>query len=407
LAQEACHVPDSLPPAPANPHVILGTNFGNITVEVFLEQVPRTAQNFLRLARTGFYNGTLFDRVTPGFRMEGGDSASRGAGNATSGAGGPGYAIPDEFHWHLRHDHKGVLSMSNNGPNTGGSGFFITFAPTPWLDDHNAVFGTVVSGMDVLDAISAQAGDRSGIPKVPVQLQHARIVLAGNLTDGPAPSLDVSSPDGDHSVPAAGGETQYLVVAHNGTDRALPVCVEFPDLPEGVQARTEAGYDNFPVPADQRVAFVVQARSGSGAPDNATFSLRLHTTGADTTLHLTLRRSSQVTEHRPLANSTVIGSYIGMTADGRIFDTSLEYVAKYASDHHLGYTGFTLRSSYPLYTFSPGTVAAPGFRALWESTDLGGKSAGRVLPRDAYGTTGPSPLAGRILLLQVQVLAIR
>ena len=117
------------------------------TIKLFADKAPSTTNNFVFLARDGYYDGVTFHRVIPGFMAQGGDPTG-------TGRGGPGYQFADEFHPDLRHDKPGILSMANAGPNTNGSQFFITFVPTPHLDDHHAVFGEVTEGMDVVNAIS-------------------------------------------------------------------------------------------------------------------------------------------------------------------------------------------------------------------------------------------------------------
>jgi len=119
---------------------------GDFRIELFEDKAPITTKNFIDLAKKGFYDGVIFHRVIDGFMIQGGDPTG-------TGRGGPGYRIPDEFHPELRHDAAGILSMANAGPNTGGSQFFITLAPTPWLDGRHAVFGRVVAGMDVVESI--------------------------------------------------------------------------------------------------------------------------------------------------------------------------------------------------------------------------------------------------------------
>ena len=117
------------------------------TIKLFADKVPNTTNNFVFLTRDGYYDGVTFHRVIPGFMAQGGDPTG-------TGRGGPGYQFADEFHPELRHDKPGILSMANAGPGTNGSQFFITFVPTPHLDDHHAVFGEVIEGMDVVNAIS-------------------------------------------------------------------------------------------------------------------------------------------------------------------------------------------------------------------------------------------------------------
>lgn len=136
---------------------------GDIVAELFAREVPGVVNNFVFLAREGFYDNTTFYRVLPGFMAQAGDPTG-------TGTGGPGYQLADEFHPDLKHDQPGILSMANRGADTNGSQFFFTYVPTPWLDayDENgnlkecqrpdvachAVFGRVIAGMDVLESLT-------------------------------------------------------------------------------------------------------------------------------------------------------------------------------------------------------------------------------------------------------------
>jgi len=124
----------------------LHTDKGDIVIQLFASQAPRTVNNFVFLARSGFYDGTIFHRVIGNFMVQGGDPTA-------SGTGGPGYRFKDEFHPALRHTKPGILSMANAGKDTNGSQFFITHVATPWLDNKHSVFGEVVAGLDVLFSI--------------------------------------------------------------------------------------------------------------------------------------------------------------------------------------------------------------------------------------------------------------
>lgn len=140
----------------ANRIASFDTNLGAFKIELFEDKAPITTKNFIDLAQKGFYDGVVFHRVIDGFMIQGGDPQG-------TGRGGPGYTIKDEFHPSLKHDSAGILSMANAGPNTGGSQFFITLAPTTWLDNKHAIFGKVTDGMDVVRAIGKTkvgAGDR-------------------------------------------------------------------------------------------------------------------------------------------------------------------------------------------------------------------------------------------------------
>ena len=119
----------------------INTTKGPINLVLFADQVPVTAANFANLVRRGFYDGLSFHRVIDDFMIQGG--CPRG-----DGTGGPGYLFDDEFSDDLIHDRPGILSMANAGPDTNGSQFFITHVPTPWLDGHHTVFGSVVGESD-------------------------------------------------------------------------------------------------------------------------------------------------------------------------------------------------------------------------------------------------------------------
>jgi cyclophilin family peptidyl-prolyl cis-trans isomerase len=121
------------------------TEKGNLVFELFAKDAPKTVNNFVFLAREGFYDGSTFHRVIPGFMAQGGDPTG-------TGMGGPGYEFEDEF---TEHTHKaGVISMANAGPNTNGSQFFITYAPQHSLDGKHSVFGQLAEGMDVLEKLT-------------------------------------------------------------------------------------------------------------------------------------------------------------------------------------------------------------------------------------------------------------
>ena len=133
------------------------TQRGDIVAELYADRAPLTVENFVNLARSGFYDGTTFHRVIPGFMAQGGDPTG-------TGTGGPGYQFRDEFHPTLRHSGPGILSMANAGPGTNGSQFFITFGPTPHLDDRHSVFGRVTEGLDVLRSIRERDPQRDREP---------------------------------------------------------------------------------------------------------------------------------------------------------------------------------------------------------------------------------------------------
>ena len=152
----------------ANHTATLNTSMGAVTIELFADETPITVNNFEKLSKSGFYNGLTFHRVIEGFMIQGGCPAG-------DGTGGPGYVIKDEFVAGLKHSTQGILSMANAGPNTGGSQFFITLAPTPWLDGKHTIFGKVIKGMDVVQSIGRVRTDNHDRPLQEVKISSIEI----------------------------------------------------------------------------------------------------------------------------------------------------------------------------------------------------------------------------------------
>lgn len=157
---------ESQPPMTIDPsadyQATIVTDRGQIKLDLEAEKAPRTVNNFIFLARQGFYDGVIFHRVIDEFMAQTGDPTG-------TGTGGPGYRFDDEFHPELRHDEPGVLSMANAGPGTNGSQFFITHVATPWLDDKHSVFGKVIEGMEVLRSIPARDPSNPAAPATSIQ----------------------------------------------------------------------------------------------------------------------------------------------------------------------------------------------------------------------------------------------
>jgi len=151
-----------------NKIAVIQTNYGTMEFELYQDKAPITTKNFIDLAEKGFYDGLIFHRVIANFMIQGGDPDGRGTG-------GPGYTIPDEFSPDLKHNSSGILSMANAGPNTGGSQFFITLVPTPWLDNKHAVFGKLISGDDVLQTIGNVQTDAADKPVKDVIMEKVTI----------------------------------------------------------------------------------------------------------------------------------------------------------------------------------------------------------------------------------------
>jgi cyclophilin family peptidyl-prolyl cis-trans isomerase len=150
-------------PVPATLH----TSLGRVDLELFEEDAPTTVRNFLDLAESGFYEGVIFHRVIPDFMVQTGDPTG-------TGTGGPGYEFEDEINQH--EIVRGAVAMANAGPNTNGSQFFVVTADAcPWLDGKHTVFGRVVDGMDVVDAISTVARDAADRPRDDVMIERVEI----------------------------------------------------------------------------------------------------------------------------------------------------------------------------------------------------------------------------------------
>ena len=152
-----------------NRQIRFKTNMGEFVAEMFEDKAPKTTENFISLVEKKFYDGIIFHRVIDGFMIQGGDPTG-------TGMGGPGYKIADEFGEGLTHDDEGYFSMANAGPNTGGSQFFITLAPTPWLNGHHAIFGRVVVGMDVVRKIGVTKTDFRDRPLEDVKMETVEVI---------------------------------------------------------------------------------------------------------------------------------------------------------------------------------------------------------------------------------------
>ncbi|MFW5714572.1 MAG: peptidylprolyl isomerase [Brevefilum sp.] len=141
---------------------ILHTEKGDIKINLFEEKTPKTVNNFVFLAKEGFYDGVIFHRVIMNFMAQTGDPTG-------TGTGGPGYTFKDEIHEDLKHNKPGIVSMANAGPDTTGSQFFITHVPTPWLNGKHSVFGEVENGMDVVYAIPPRDPSDQNAPSVTIE----------------------------------------------------------------------------------------------------------------------------------------------------------------------------------------------------------------------------------------------
>ncbi|KAE9991591.1 hypothetical protein Vi05172_g12930 [Venturia inaequalis] len=152
--------------------VALETSRGLITIELYEKHAPKTCKNFAQLAQRGYYNGLIFHRVIPDFMIQGGDPTGTGRGGSSI----YGEKFEDEIKPDLKHTGAGILSMANSGPNTNGSQFFITLAPTPWLDGKHTIFGRVSDGIKIVKSLGMTQTDRDDKPTQEIKIISAYIV---------------------------------------------------------------------------------------------------------------------------------------------------------------------------------------------------------------------------------------
>ncbi|KAF8372857.1 cyn-12, partial [Pristionchus pacificus] len=152
-----------------SPYVHIETSMGKFCVELYWDHAPRTCQNFAELARRGYYNGTIFHRIIADFMIQGGDPTGTGRGGVSI----YGDRFPDELDERLKHTGAGILSMANAGPNTNGSQFFITLAPTQHLDGKHTIFGRICAGMKIIQSIGNVDTDNNDRPRAEVRVIRA------------------------------------------------------------------------------------------------------------------------------------------------------------------------------------------------------------------------------------------
>jgi cyclophilin family peptidyl-prolyl cis-trans isomerase len=150
---------------------VIKTSMGNIEIELFAKETPKTVENFVTLAKKGYYKGIIFHRVIKNFMIQGGDPTGTGTGGESAWGG----KFEDEIVPSLTFDKEGILAMANAGPGTNGSQFFITLAPTTWLNGHHTIFGKVIKGMDVVKAIGVVKTGKNDKPVTPVVMKEVVI----------------------------------------------------------------------------------------------------------------------------------------------------------------------------------------------------------------------------------------
>jgi cyclophilin family peptidyl-prolyl cis-trans isomerase len=153
---------------PERPEAVIETSLGSIRLSLYVDKSPKTVANFVKLAKSGFYDGIIFHRVIPGFMIQTGCPLG-------TGSGGPGYSFADEIHPDLVHDRPGLLSMANSGPNTNGSQFFITVGAPRHLDGKHAIFGEVIEGLEVCKKIAYLPRNSRDKPRNPAAMTKVTI----------------------------------------------------------------------------------------------------------------------------------------------------------------------------------------------------------------------------------------
>lgn len=385
------------------------TNKGTIVAELCAEQAPVTVRHIVNLTTQGKYKGASFYRIV-------GPSAQSEKGFVIQGgldkAAGTMPKVADEFHPLLRHDREGVLSIAHAGPGTGSSEFFVTLDKTPHLDDRHAVFGYVVSGLDVVQAIGrapveanpnnpqekSKPTDAITITSVAVSAHPDRVpTVAGVAAYAPIPSR----------LAEAGDAVNWAVVVRNLGSHIDNFTVTLAG-PEGWTTSVDVAKQA--IPAGKGAVFLVSALPPAGAETAAYTLTATAKSGRDETKTAAVNLTAQVTDLGALVQNgqRVDANYVGMLTDGRIFDTSL---ARVADDVNLSKmaTSFTYRTTgYTSFNFTVGSGVIPGFTKLALAAHEQETVGGRIAPADAYasGDVYRSPLVGKALIFELQVLKI-
>jgi cyclophilin family peptidyl-prolyl cis-trans isomerase len=366
------------PPLAESPTAILETAKGRIVLQLADQMAPVTVANFVALAARGFYDRTTFHRVAKGFVIQGGDPNSRNADASTWGYGGPGYTIPDEFHPWLRHDEAGTVSMAKGAPDSAGSQFFITLAPEPQLDDRQSVFARVVQGMDVVDAIAAEpnrGGVADGAPVDPVVVTRVTIQpAAAPPSNAPrAVSLAAAFPQ---RTTERGRATTFAVVVRNDGERADAFLLDATP-PQGWTSAVDAHL--VAVPAHTARVALVTLAPGAAARGDAAVDLvatSQNESGRFASLRLVARLGT-------LGGAATRADYVGMLADGRVYDTTDAAVASDPAFVKLAGSGFPPRlDDQPLPL--PLNDSIRGFASLAAGARAGETQALRVAWPDGY-----------------------
>ena len=398
--------PAALPAAseewkPEKPRVRITTSKGIVVAELDVERAPVTANNFLNLTREGFYDGTLFHRVVRDFVVQAGDPLSKDNDPSNDGSGDPGYTIDDEFNPALRHDAVGVLSMANSGPDTGGSQFFVTLAPTPHLDDRHSVFGRVLEGIEVVRSIGNVQVDADDRPLEPVRIEKVEVLDAQTYEAQRAAAVHVVVAQ-KRTEPQR--ETRFAVVLKNdGNVRDLLAVGARP--PEGWRC---AIGEPVVVPAGTaRVVFlsITPPSSATGTTTVPVYVTSSSGVTGSTSLNVTIGDLGADVRH----GDKVIANYAGLLLDGRLFDTSMQSVGQDPAQPKFNTTGgFRDRGAYSTFPFTVGSGVIEGFTNLALTAKVGETVTDHIPARDAYATGNvyERPLTGRDLVFELEIVRV-
>jgi len=387
------------------PRVRFDTTAGAFVVALEMEAAPITAGNFLNLTTSGFYDGTSFHRVVRNFVIQGGDPLSKDDIAANDGTGGPGYAVPDEFHPALRHSEIGILSMANSGPDTGGSQFFVTLAATPHLDDRHSVFGRVVDGLDVIRAIGGAQVDSGDRPLEPVRITKAERIDAAPFEAARSAGLHVIV---NNKTAEPGRAVRFAVILQNTGNLRDAFALD---------VMPPAGWTCGPEPArvvpagTGRVVFLslTPAADATGAH---TIDVRVNATSGGTA-------STQVTVNVGALGAAVqqadrvTANYAGVLLDGRLFDTSMASVGRDPEQPKFSTLGgWGEKTDYRPFPFTVGRGVIPGFTNLAKTAKVGEIVTSHIPAKDAYAydprgsSVYEDPLTGRDLIFELEIIAI-
>jgi cyclophilin family peptidyl-prolyl cis-trans isomerase len=373
------------------PHAILRTSHGDIEVALYEQLVPLTVGRFTDLAQAGRYDGTTVDRIVKGYDVQMGDPASGGHPLPVP--------IPDEFHPALRHDRPGTVSMATAGPDSGTGAFFITTAPAPGFDDRYSVFGRVVGGMEVVQAIEALPieGTSFGPPQEEVRLLGVTVVPAPAALATARHGAAVTALTAEKTADPAAGATFALVVTNTGAARdVLSLEVEVP-------LGWTASFENPRVALPAGRGWVVLLHAVPDSLDSSPADLLVRVASeADPSRDdsVLLRAVAGRFGPRPTPGTNVTVEYTVLLPDGRLAETTRDGLG----DGLVRMSSLVARDPSGPVEFTLGQAPFPGVDHAVAATWLGETSAVRVPAANGQAALG-SLLAGRDLVVEATIVA--